>query len=124
MPSSRTRRSQQRHTCPHCGAPAPLGGAVCFPCLDAMAAAEQARRDQGLCLDCWRAPVADGRARVSRATARNTRRRARYQDRKQAGLCLVWQGAPVPRPGPLRRLLGQPSSPLLGHLDLCEATMS
>lgn len=95
MASPKIEHRKAQGKCLRCKGKAPIGQAVCFDCTDTMAAAKQAAREQGLCLDCWKASVVPGRrccrgclAHRSWATAR------RKVIRKQQGLCVKCGQAP------------------------------
>jgi hypothetical protein len=89
MPSAKTLPRKALGECSRCGQAAPLAGATCYDCLEAMVAAKHARRDSGICIACWQAPAHAGRRSC---VACLQRRSARYQHRKgtlqQAGLCV------------------------------------
>lgn len=67
---------------------APIGQAVCFDCIDAMAEGKRKALSQGLCIDCWHAPVVPNRRHCIRCLERRREKaRQRYATRKQQGLC-------------------------------------
>jgi hypothetical protein len=80
---------------------APIGQAVCFDCIDEMAEGKRRAISQGLCIDCWKAPVVPNRRQCLACLERRREKdRQRYATRKRQGLCTLcgrraaWQSQP------------------------------
>lgn len=100
MPSETHEHYKAHGYCTRCHKQAAiLRLAVCYDCLDTMAEGKRQAREQGLCIDCWKQPVADQRTRCEPCLQRiRARRKQRYDARDAAGLCVTcgkapqWQG--------------------------------